>query len=125
MAQAEASLIEAGVAQAEADRVAERAQSLAEQGSVPTAQAEQALAAAESARARVRVAEQGIASARAQDALVAAQIETLGLELARTEVTAPVAGLVVARNARRVARGQEPLDVDAETARRVEELGGD
>ena len=30
---------------------------------------------------------------------------------------------VVARNARRVERGEEPLDVEAETERRLRELG--
>lgn len=99
VAQAEASLLEAQVSAGEADRVSERAETLSAQGTVPASQAEQALAAALAARARVRVAEQGIASAQAQDALVEAQIETLELSRARTEVKAPVAGLVVARRA--------------------------
>jgi HlyD family secretion protein len=99
VAQAEAALLEARVSAEEAIRVSDRAQALSEQGTVPASQAEQALAASLSAQARVRVAEQGIASARAQDALVTAQIETLELSLARAEVKAPVAGLVVERNA--------------------------
>jgi hypothetical protein len=32
--------------------------------------------------------------------------------------------LVEARNARRVAKGREPLDVDAEVERRIRELSG-
>jgi HlyD family secretion protein len=99
IAQAEAGYTEAAASAAEARRVAERAQALAEAGSLPASQAEQAAAAATAAEARMRVAEQGIAAARAQLALVAAQITDAELRLARTEVRAPVGGLVVARNA--------------------------
>jgi HlyD family secretion protein len=66
---------------------------------VPQAQADQTAAAAEAARAGANVAEQGVASARAQLELVDAQIANARLQLSRTEVKAPVAGLVVARNA--------------------------
>ncbi len=96
---AEASLAEAAAAANEADRVAARSAQLAEQGTLSRAQAEAAAAAAEAARAGVRAAEQGIVSARAQGELLEVQVATLELELARTEVRAPVAGLVVARNA--------------------------
>lgn len=99
IAQAEASLIEATASADEATRVAARNDALVEQGTISRAAADQADAAADQARARVRVAEQGIASARAQEDLVEAQIATLDLQLARTEVKAPVAGMIVARNA--------------------------
>ena len=99
VAQSEAALLEAQVSADEARRVSDRAEALSAQGTVPGSQAEEALAAARAAEARVRVAEQGIASARAQDALISAQVETLELNRARTEVRAPVAGLVVERNA--------------------------
>ncbi len=80
-------------------RVAERNDTLVAQGTISRAAADQAEASADAARARVRAAEQGIASARAQAALVEAQIATLELSLDRTEVRAPVSGVVVARNA--------------------------
>ncbi|TNC51988.1 efflux RND transporter periplasmic adaptor subunit [Rubellimicrobium rubrum] len=99
IAQAEASLVQATANAEEAERVARRNAELVEAGSVPQAQADQSAAAAESARAAVRVSEQGIASARAQLELVDAQIENAELQLSRTEVRAPVGGLVVARNA--------------------------
>ena len=99
VAQAEASLIEATASAEEAERVAARNAQLAEAGTIPRAQGDEAQANADAARARVRVAEQGIASARAQGELVEAQVATLELQLSRTEVKAPVAGLVVARNA--------------------------
>jgi HlyD family secretion protein len=99
VAQAEASLIEATASADEAQRVADRNDQLVEQGTIAQAQADQAEAAAEAARARVRAAEQGIASAHAQGELVEAQIASLELQLARTEVRAPVAGIIVARNA--------------------------
>jgi HlyD family secretion protein len=97
--QAEASLA-ANIANAdEAQRVADRNDTLVEQGTISRAAADQADAAAEAARAQVRAAEQGIASARAQAALVDAQIASLQLSLDRTAVVAPVAGVIVARNA--------------------------
>ena len=99
IAQAEASLVQATANAEEAERVARRNAELVEAGSVPQAQAEQSAAAAAAARAAVRVAEQGIASAQAQLELVQAQIANAELQLSRTEVKAPVSGLVVARNA--------------------------
>ncbi len=99
IAQAQAQLIEAQTSAEEAERVATRNIALREQGTISQAQADQAEAAAAAARARVRVAEQGIAAAEAQRELVAAQMATLELQQDRTEVRAPVAGLVVERNA--------------------------
>jgi HlyD family secretion protein len=99
IAQSEASLIEAQVSAEEADRVSTRNEALAAQGTIPRATADEAAANAAAARARVSGAEQGIASAQAERALVEAQVATLELQLARTEVRAPVAGLIVARNA--------------------------
>lgn len=99
IAQAQASLLQATTNAEEAERVAARDAELAEAGTVPRAQADQSGAAAASARAQVHVAEQGVASARAQLELAEAQIENAELQLSRTEVVAPVAGLVVNRNA--------------------------
>lgn len=99
IAQAEASLQQATANAEEAERVAARDAELAQAGTVPRAQADQSGAAAVAARAQVGVAEQGVAAAQAQLELVDAQIENAELQLSRTEVTAPVGGLVVARNA--------------------------
>jgi HlyD family secretion protein len=98
IAQAQASLQQATANAEEAERVAARDAELAEAGTVPRAQADQSGAAAVAARAQVGVAEQGVAAARAQLELVDAQIENAELQLSRTEVKAPVGGLVVARN---------------------------
>lgn len=99
VAQAEAALRQAQTNADEAARVAARNVQLAESGTLPQAQADQTTAAAQSAADAVRLAEQGIASARAQAELVAAQTENADLQRSRTEVRAPVAGLVTARNA--------------------------
>ncbi len=99
IAQAEAQLIDAESAAAEAARVAERTARLREQGSASQAAADTANAAAVSATARVTVARQSLEAARAQVALNEAQLANVELQLTRTEVKAPVAGLIVARNA--------------------------
>ncbi|MCU0733712.1 MAG: efflux RND transporter periplasmic adaptor subunit, partial [Hyphomonas sp.] len=100
IAQAEAQLVEAQAARDEAQRVADRTNTLREQGTAPQAQADTARANAVSANARVMVATEGLESARAQLALAEARLENVDLQLSRTEVRAPVAGKIVARNAR-------------------------
>jgi len=99
IAQAEASLIEATASADEARRVADRNETLVTQGTISRAAADQTLATSEAAAARKRAAEQGIVAAQAQSELVEAQIASLNLQMARSEVRAPVAGIVVARNA--------------------------
>ena len=100
IAQGEAQLVEAEAADAEARRVAERTAILREQGTAPQAQLDAANAGATSAAARVTVARQGLESARAQLALAEARLENVQLQLSRTEVRAPVAGKIIARNAK-------------------------
>lgn len=100
IAQGEAQLIEAEATAAEAQRVAERTARLREQGTAPQAQLDTASANAVSANARVTVARQGLESARAQLALAEARLENIDLQLSRTEVKAPVAGKITARNAK-------------------------
>ena len=100
IAQAEAQLLEAQTARDEAQRVADRTAKLRAQGSAPQASADTATANALSANARVVVAKQGLESARAQLALAKARQENVELQLNRTEVKAPVAGKIVARNAK-------------------------
>lgn len=100
IAQAEAQLVEAEAAAAEARRVADRTAILREQGTAAQAQADTANANATSAAARVNVAQQGLEAARAQLSLAEARLENVELQLTRTDVKAPVAGLVTARNAK-------------------------
>lgn len=100
IAQAEAQLVEAKAASDEARRVADRTAKLREQGTAPQAQADTARANAVSANARVMVATEGLEAARAQLALAEARLENVNLMLSRTEVKAPVAGRIVARNAK-------------------------
>ena len=99
IAQAEAQLVEARSTADEAQRVNVRTTTLKNQGTASQAAADQAAAAAISATARVAVATQSLAAAEAQLTLVEAQIATVDLQLSRTRVIAPVAGVVVERNA--------------------------
>ncbi|MDQ2067645.1 efflux RND transporter periplasmic adaptor subunit [Xinfangfangia sp. CPCC 101601] len=99
VAQADAQLIEAESSAAEAARVAERTAKLRDQGSASQAAADSANAGAVSATARVTVARQSRQAALAQQALQEAQLANIELQLSRTEVKAPVAGVITARNA--------------------------
>jgi HlyD family secretion protein len=100
IAQGQAQLVEAEAAEAEAMRVADRTAKLREQGTAPQAQLDNAAAAATSATARVTVAKEGLEAARAQLALAEARLDNIRLQLSRTEVKAPVAGKIIARNAK-------------------------
>ncbi|MEZ5660642.1 MAG: efflux RND transporter periplasmic adaptor subunit [Burkholderiaceae bacterium] len=100
IAQFRAQIVEARSAADEADRARARSTKLAKQGVVSQASLDQADAAATAARARLAAAQQGLNAARAQAEVVAAQIANLDYKLARTQVKAPVAGLVIARSAR-------------------------
>jgi len=99
IAQVEAQLIEARSSADEAQRVNVRTTTLKNQGTASQAAADQAAANAISATARVAVTTQSLAAAQAQLTLVEAQIATLDLQRSRTRVIAPVAGVVVERNA--------------------------
>jgi HlyD family secretion protein len=99
IAQAEAQMLEARSAADEAVRVNERTAALRAQGTASQAAADTASANAIAATARVTVAVQSLEAARAQMALVRAQMANVELNLSRTQVVAPVAGEIVARNA--------------------------
>lgn len=99
IAQAEAQMLEAKSSADEAQRVSERTSKLRQQGSASQAAADSASANAIAATARVTVATQSLEAARAQLALVEAQLANVDLQLSRTEVKAPVAGEITARNA--------------------------
>ncbi len=100
IAQAKAQHVEAEAAAAEAARIVDRTTKLRASGTAPQATWDTANANAIAANARVTVATQGLESARAQLALAEAQLRNVELMLSRTEVKAPVAGRIVARNAR-------------------------
>jgi len=99
IAQAEASLSDSHAMADEAVRVRDRTQSLRREGTVSQAAADQATSAATSALARVSASEQGLAAARGQALLVEAQLSDIALRIERTQIKAPVAGVVTARNA--------------------------
>ena len=99
IAQAQAQLIAATSSAAEAQRTADRTTKLKAQGSASQAAADTALAGAVSAQAQVSVATQSLEAAKAQQTLVEAQLANVDLQLSRTEVTAPFAGEITARNA--------------------------
>ena len=99
IAQAEASVVEVQANADEAQRAATRSAALKQQGNVSQAAYDQATAAALTANARVMVARQSLEAARAQVTLVEAQLANVDLQLSRTQVVAPVAGEITARNA--------------------------
>jgi HlyD family secretion protein len=100
IAQSEAQRVEAEAAAAEAARVVERTTKLRDSGTAAQASWDTANANAIAATARVAVATQGLEAARAQLALAEARLDNVALSLDRTEVKAPVAGRIVARNAK-------------------------
>lgn len=101
IAQAEAQVIEAQAAAEEAARVQMRTETLRQGGTTSQAAADQAAAAATSAKARLTAAEQALKAAKAQGEVAKAQLADAELQLTRTEVVAPVAGLIIERNALR------------------------
>ena len=100
IAQLGAQLAEVQSTSQETVKTAERARQLADQGTYSTVQAEQAEAQATAALARIRSVEESIKVAQADVTLIDAQIKDVELRLARTEVKAPVAGVITARGAR-------------------------
>ena len=99
IAQSEAQLADATSSAADAQKTAVRSAVLFAEGRVSLAANDLVQAAATSAASRVIVAQQALASARAQGDLMVAQMANIELQLGRTNVVAPVAGLISARNA--------------------------
>jgi len=113
LAQAEAELVRAGAAigqaksqidattatMIEADANLKRNERLRQSGNISEAALEQARAAASSARANVASARDGLNVANAQQTSAESQRDLARVTLARTQITAPVAGLISARNA--------------------------
>ncbi len=100
LAQYEAQLAEAKATADEAVRTATRSRKLANTGTVSTAKADQDEASAAAAVARVNSAEQFIAVAKAEIKVVESQISDVDLRLARTDVKAPVSGVIAAKTAK-------------------------
>ncbi len=99
IAQAEAQLTQAQSAADEAQRTNDRTLKLRAAGNASQAAADKTAAAAISATAQLAVATQSLEATKANLALVEAQIENVDLQLSRTEVKAPFAGEITARNA--------------------------
>jgi HlyD family secretion protein len=100
VAQARAQVAEAEAQQAEAGRARDRARTLREQGNIAQAALDDVESQAVIAGARVNAAQQGLAAAEAQIGLIHAQLADVDLSISRTEIRAPVSGLVAERNAR-------------------------
>ncbi|KGF67843.1 hypothetical protein LL06_19905 [Hoeflea sp. BAL378] len=100
IAQLGAQLAEVQSTADETVKTARRARQLAEKGTYSTVQAEQAEAQATGALARIRSVEESIKVAEADITLIDAQIKDVELRLARTEVKAPVSGVITGRGAR-------------------------
>ena len=100
IAQLEAQLAEVQSNTRETVKASERAEKLAAQGTYSSVQAEQAEAQATAALARVRSVEESIKVAQADIAVIDAQVKDIELRLARSQVKAPVSGIVSARGAR-------------------------
>lgn len=99
-AQAEAALLQAKTNADEARRQRDRAVALSKSGTVSTAQVDQLTAQATSAAAAQNSAEQALKANDADMKVIDSQIDNINLQLSRTEVKAPVAGVISARNAK-------------------------
>ncbi|WP_377810359.1 efflux RND transporter periplasmic adaptor subunit [Azospirillum sp. A29] len=100
LAQWQAQRAEAKANADEAARVADRAERLSANKTVSTAEADRLKALATAAQARLRSAEQALGIAAADIKLAGARLADVDLRLARTAVTAPVGGVISARNAK-------------------------
>lgn len=99
-AQAEAQRLSVKTNLDEANRQLGRGESLAKSGTISTAQLDQLKAAATSASASLNSAEQSIKANAADMKVIEAQIADIDLKLSRTEVKAPVDGIISARTAK-------------------------
>lgn len=99
-AQLVAQMAEAKANEEEAIRQAVRAEKLVKSAAMAKGQAEQLRAAATAATARVNSANQAILANKADVRVIDAQIDDIDLKLARTDVRAPVDGVISVRNAR-------------------------
>lgn len=99
-AQAEAQRLTVKTNLDEANRQLGRGESLSKSGTISTAQLDQLKAAATSAAASLNSADQAIKANAADMKVIEAQIADIDLKLSRTEVRAPVDGVISARTAK-------------------------
>ena len=100
LAQLQAQLTASEAAQTDARRQFERTKKLADNGSVSTSALEQAETGALKADASTAAAREAVTVANADIAVTEAQIDDIALRLERTNIKAPVAGIISDRNAR-------------------------
>lgn len=98
--QARSNIVAAEARQVETGNAWDRAKPLSKSGVLSDSILDQREAAARSAAAQLKVAQDGLLVAEAEKAQVQAQRRDLDWRLSRTEVRAPVAGLISRRNAR-------------------------
>ena len=99
VAQARSQIADAEIAVRQALETLERVQALKDRGHATQAQLDGAVNAHDSAKARLNTAHMALKSAEAQVGVVDAQMRDIEVKLAKTEIKAPAAGLVLARNA--------------------------
>ncbi|WP_234905778.1 efflux RND transporter periplasmic adaptor subunit [Affinirhizobium pseudoryzae] len=100
LAQYRAQVIEAQANADDAVRQRDRAVTLSRNGTVSTSQVEQLTASADAALARLNAARQAVSVGEADIKVVDAQIDDIDLKLERTEVKAPVDGIISVRDAK-------------------------
>ncbi len=99
IAQARAQLVQAEANRRDALRTKQRTDELARRGAATQAAADSADARFEAADAAVKAAQQGLVAAQAQREVAESRVADVQLKLKRTRIEAPVAGLVVEKNA--------------------------
>jgi HlyD family secretion protein len=99
IAQAQSQVADAEIGVRQASESLDRARALQDKGVASRAQLDNAVNSLDSARARTETARSAVVSAESQLAVIAAQRRDVDERLAKTEVHAPAAGLVLARNA--------------------------
>lgn len=100
IAQYQAQVLEAKANLNDAGQQQKRAQTLGRSGSGSVAQVERATASFEIAKARLDAANQAVTVGQSELKVIDAQIADVDLRLSRTEVKAPVSGIISQRNAR-------------------------
>jgi RND family efflux transporter MFP subunit len=100
IAQAQSQIVQAEAAQVEAAKALERTQALMKTGNTTEVQLEQRVSAARAAEGRLAAARDGLRIAQAEKRTAEAQREEIQLKLARTEIRAPLPGIVSRKTAR-------------------------
>ena len=98
IAQARSQIADAEVAVRQANETLQRTRKLSDKGVVSKAQLDNAVNAYDSAKARLNSAKMMLTSAEAQLGVIDAQARDVAVKLGKTEIKAPAAGLVLARN---------------------------